>query len=151
MRHSTVTALCALVFAAVGFSANAAAPYGLWMTANKRAIVEIAPCSDSACGRIVWMANAFEDDGSPKRDMNNPDESLRSQPLCGITLVGDLMPREREAELYGFIYNPRDGKKYSARVSSLADDKIEMRGFLGLEIFGKSETWTRVAHRPSGC
>lgn len=151
MRYPTVTALCALFFMVIGLNANAAAPYGLWLTANKRAIVEIAPCSDSACGRIVWMANAYEDDGSPKRDRNNPNEALRDQPLCGITLVGDLMPRDRRAELYGFVYNPRNGKKYSARVSALDEDKIEMRGFLGLEAFGKSETWTRVTNRSTGC
>ncbi|MBY8977008.1 DUF2147 domain-containing protein [Rhodobacteraceae bacterium NNCM2] len=151
MKKTTVTAAIAFILLAATAHAKGPAPYGMWLTENKRAIVEIAPCSENACGRIVWMANAYEADGTPKRDVNNPDKTLRTQPLCGLTLVGDLTPDEKNAEMFGYIYNPRDGKKYDARISSLAPDKIEMRGYLGLVAFGKSETWTRVNNPPRTC
>lgn len=126
-------------------------PYGMWLTQNNRAIIKITPCSDRTCGHIVWMANPLEEDGSPKRDVNNPDEALRDRPLCGLTLIGDLIPEDSGGGLTGFVYNPKNGKKYGAQVSSLSNDALEMRGYVGLSVFGKSQTWTRVDDDRNGC
>ncbi|MEM7668498.1 MAG: DUF2147 domain-containing protein [Pseudomonadota bacterium] len=151
MRLAVLTTVFCLVASSVPGKISPEIPYGLWLTENQRAIIEIAPCQGRTCGRIVWMANPYETDGTPKRDVNNPDTGLRDRPLCGLTLIGDLIPDTAGESLTGFVYNPRNGKKYGALVSSLSDDMLEMRGFVGLSIFGKSQTWKRVMDRRNGC
>ncbi|MEM8790618.1 MAG: DUF2147 domain-containing protein [Pseudomonadota bacterium] len=126
-------------------------PHGLWLTENTRAIVQIAPCDDRTCGRIVWMENPVDGSGKPKLDVHNKDAILRDRPLCGLTLIGDLIPEPDDGAYFGFVYNPRNGKKYTARVTALAEDKLEMRGFLGLVALGKSQIWTRVQNDRGGC
>ncbi|MEM6933803.1 MAG: DUF2147 domain-containing protein [Pseudomonadota bacterium] len=151
MRLVIFSTMFCLIASYVPGKATPEIPYGLWLTENQRAIIEIAPCEVRTCGRIVWMANPHEPDGSPKRDVNNPDTGLRDRPLCGLTLIGDLVPDTDGESLTGFVYNPRNGKKYGALVSSLSPDMIEMRGYVGLAIFGQSQTWKRVTDRRNGC
>ena len=149
MRH-TIAAIVVLL-TANEVAAVDVMPHGLWLTENTRAIVEIAPCDDRTCGKIVWMANPLDDTGEPKRDVNNKDAFLRGRTLCGLTLIGDLVPEPGDEAYFGFVYNPRNGQKYTARVTSLSKDKLEMRGFVGFSLLGKSQIWTRVQDKRGGC
>lgn len=150
MRAATTGILIA-TFVAGTSSAMESMPHGLWLTENTRAIIEIAPCEGRTCGRIVWMASPIDESGQPKRDVNNKDEFLRDRTLCGLTLIGDLVAEPDDDAYFGFVYNPRNGRKYTARVTALSHDTLEMRGFLGISAFGKSQTWTRVADDRGGC
>jgi uncharacterized protein (DUF2147 family) len=45
----------------------------------------------------------------------------------------------------GTILDPETGKVYSASMRLSADGtQLNVRGFVGLSIFGRSQTWTRV-------
>lgn len=125
--------------------------YGLWLTENARAIVEIGPCEQKVCGRIVWMDEPYLEDGSPKTDQNNPDEALRERTICGIPLVGDFEREEAGSWRGGYVYNPRDGKTYDAEIRTVDQDRLSMRGFVLVPAFGQSQTWTRVHDTRGGC
>lgn len=151
MRKSAFISALALSLSAVPALALSDPAFGLWLTEDARAIIEIAPCSEKACGRIVWMDEPFHDDGSPKTDANNPDEALQTRTICGIPLVGDFVREEPGSWSGGFVYNPKDGKKYEARITTLSKDQLEMRGFVLVPAFGQSQTWTRVESMRGGC
>ena len=74
---------------------------------------------------------------------------MRTRPLCGLTLLGGLKgaPRERD----GWIYNPRDGETYSVNVKPLSGGQLKVHGYLGFEIFGSSQIWTKVNGDRGGC
>ena len=44
----------------------------------------------------------------------------------------------------GTIYDPRDGKTYKCRMTLKKDGTLEVRGYLGLALFGKTVVWTRI-------
>ena len=118
--------------------------FGYWETQNRRAIVEIAPCGAEACGRLVWIAEPVDDRGAVKRDADG-------RPLCGIGLVSGLRRAEPGRWEDGEIYNPRDGRTYSARVEARDTRRLEVRGYAGIQLFGKSQIWTRAAGDRGGC
>lgn len=117
--------------------------FGRWLVEDGRAVIELEPCGSRACGRLVWMQNPREADGSPKRDVNNPDVSERMRPLCGIRLVTGLEPAGGGAWKGGKIYSARDGRTYGFEVQPDGPGRLAARGFVGISLLGKSQAWVR--------
>ena len=63
---------------------------GKWKLEDGTAIVEVYKSGDAFNGKIVWLANPTEADGSPAVDSNNPDKSLRSRKLIGLNMLSGL-------------------------------------------------------------
>jgi len=116
---------------------------GIWLNHEKDAHVKIYKCGDEYCGKIVWMKEP-EEFGAPKKDKNNPEDSLKSRPVKGLDiLVGFNFDNNKKWE-DGTIYNPRDGKTYSCYLKILDDGQLKVRGFVGISIIGKTNYWTRI-------
>lgn len=146
---TSLVLLAALHAGSVGASGDPV--FGFWLVENQRAIVEIVPCGAQACGNIVWLQVPLDDEGRPKIDRNNPDEKLRGQKLCGIELIRKFRDAGSGAWSGGSIYSPRDGQTYSASMKLRGDDALELRGYLLLPLFGKTQVWTREAGDRGGC
>lgn len=125
--------------------------FGYWLVENRRAIVELHGCGVELCGRIAWLAEPFNPDGSAKTDLNNPDPAMRTQTLCGLALIRNLSAKRPGVWDGGEIYNAKDGSTYSVRVMADSDNRLEVRGFLGISLLGKSQSWTRVDDDRGGC
>lgn len=153
MRRGVLVAFVA--FLATAFDAGAERPsdgaHGYWLTENRKAIVQIAPCGADTCGRMVWVENPLDKTGRPKRDDKNADTGKRARPICGLELVGGLMKTEDGTWRNGWLYNPRNGATYSAEIRTLSPSELEVRGYLGVSVLGKSQVWTRVGDDRGGC
>ena len=145
----TRTALLLLAAAALLLTAGPVAaqdgdldPTGLWLTAAESAVVEIERCDDELCGRVYWL----EDDAA-LYDEENPDRDLRDRPLCGLPILwGFEQNPDRPGEWRdGQVYAADDGNTYSARIRVQDAGELELRGYRGIALFGRSESWTRVS------
>jgi len=127
---------------------------GPWLTGKKGAVIDIYRCGDGnkkLCGRIAWLRKPYHQDGSLKRDPENPDESLRKRPLCGIEVFTGLTRTDADTWARGRVYNPEDGHRYHAYLDFNGDGTLHIRGYIGIPLFGKSETWTRPEGIDIGC
>ncbi|TVP60586.1 MAG: DUF2147 domain-containing protein [Gemmatimonadales bacterium] len=126
----------------VAAPASAQDPTGLWLTAAETAVIEIDRCDDELCGWIYWL-----EEGGMRYDEENPDEELRDRPLCGLPILYDFTQNpNRETEWRdGRVYAADDGNTYSGRIRVQSTDELELRGYRGIALFGRSETWTRVS------
>nr|MBI1231483.1 DUF2147 domain-containing protein [Cytophagales bacterium] len=115
---------------------------GKWYTQDKDAQVEIFKERGGYHGKMVWLKEPVEN-GKPKLDKNNPDESKRGRPILGMRLLLDFV-HEGDAWEGGKIYDPRSGKSYSGTIKLLDDGKMEVRGYVGFAALGKSVVWSRV-------
>jgi uncharacterized protein (DUF2147 family) len=68
----------------------------------------------------------------------------KNQPTLGLTLIKGMQRKGRNYE-NGTIMDPRDGSVYSARMELSADgQKLMVRGYLGIDLFGQSQIWRRL-------
>lgn len=139
--------IIALAFSALAFTAQAqnASPVGKWQTEGGRSHVEIAPCNqDKLCGRIVWLKEPNDEGGQPKKDKNNEKAELRERGLVGLNMLEGFVRAGEGEWTGGKIYNPEDGKTYNANMTLQDANTLRVRGYVGVPLFGKSQTWTRV-------
>lgn len=112
---------------------------GLWLTENGRAVVELAPCGNSLCGALHWLHPEAR-----QYDYKNSNAELRTTPLCGLKILWGFQPDGPVAWKDGTIYKADDGDIYNAQLSLRDDGKLHLRGYVGVPMFGKTQTWTRV-------
>ena len=78
MKYRSIIALFGLLSSVQPGSAQLAqGALGVWADEDGQSNIEIAPCGDDLCGRIVWLKEPFDASGKAQTDINNPDPSLR--------------------------------------------------------------------------
>lgn len=129
--------LAMLMMAASATAAPTSDPQGQWQTARGGGVVQIAPCGDSLCGRIVGL------DLSPSEAMPK-DAHGRSQ--CGLTIISGETPAGHGTWL-GKLTDPRDGSTYRARLSVDPSGELRLHVFIGIPALGATQIWHRFTGR----
>lgn len=119
-------------------------PGGLWLTQNERSAIQVEVDKDGTLvGYIAWIV-----DGGMQFDEKNPDKRLRSRPMCGLEIMKGLTQQENKNEWEaGKIYKADDGDIYNANAEMISNDEMQVRGYLALTLFGKTQTWKRVSSK----
>ena len=133
-----------VIFAMIPFIASYAQDVvGKWKLEDGSAIVEVYREGDSFNGKIVWLQNPTESDGSPAKDGNNPDKSLRSRQLIGLNMLRGLKKTGNEYS-GGSIYDPGNGKTYNCSMK-VEGNVLKVRGSLDKKgLLGRTMDWFRV-------
>lgn len=144
MRFGTIVILLLL---GVALRAEAQAPQpqqllGRWLSETKRGVIDIYPCGEEICGKLVWMIEPIRH-GAPAIDDKNPDPKLQQRPLCGLTMLGGFRNTEPQRWTGGWIYDPDSGKTYHATMFLESAGVLKLRGYVGIPLFGETQTWTR--------
>jgi uncharacterized protein (DUF2147 family) len=137
-------AVLSLFVAAAPALAQSPGAVGLWLVAKKDGAVEVYPCGAQLCGRLVWLKEPLDTEGSPKRDHRNDDERLKSRPICGLELMTGFTQESPTEWTGGRIYSPDDGNTYRAQMKLDGPDRLSLRGYVGIPLLGRSEIWTRL-------
>lgn len=115
---------------------------GKWKLEDGTAIVEVYKSGDSFNGKIVWLKNPTEADGTPVKDDNNPDKNLRSREVLGLNMLSDLKKNGSEYT-GGKIYDPGNGKTYNCSMK-VEGDVLKVRGSLDKKgLLGRTMDWFR--------
>jgi uncharacterized protein (DUF2147 family) len=130
--------LCSAFLPAAGLSAASAAdPTGDWRVADGVANIRVAQCNGSMWGVVAWEKTPGG------RDTNNPDVSKQSRPTLGMPILIDMKKKAGLNQWEGEVYNAKDGQSYSATITPVGDDQLEIKGCV-LGFLCGGETWTRV-------
>ena len=125
-------------------AAQSPTPVGIWLHSNKRIRIEIAPCGDRLCAKIVWFQWPNDARGLPLVDLKNADPALRARPLLGLTVLYGLRRTGKNTWEDGKIYNPDDGVNYEASMTIGGNGNLRIRAYVLIPLFGHTLIWTRV-------
>ena len=119
---------------------------GTWLVGTKTAHVKIFKTGNYYYGKLVWMKNPNDEKGNPRRDIRNPEESERNRTLLNLLLLKGFEYDEDHHWDNGTIYDPKSGKTYDCKIwfENGDTDVLKLRGFLGVSMLGRTDTWTRV-------
>lgn len=118
---------------------------GVWEPSNGKARVKIEKIGPKYYGKIVWLKEPVDPKtNQPKTDKNNPDESLRSVPLKGYRLLKDFSYSGNNSWSEGTIYDPENGSTYSCTISMKDANTLDIRGYIGISTFGRTDVWKRL-------
>lgn len=150
LRSIALAALFLLLAAGGARAAGADDILGLWYNQEKDAKIEVFKCGEKYCGRIAWMKYpdypADSKDGTPgtpKLDHNNPDSELKKKPRLGLEVVKHMVWTGENKWEEGTVYDPNNGKTYSAKFTLVDPENLDLRGFIGFSLFGRTSHWTR--------
>lgn len=97
-------------------------------------------------GRIFWVKNPTFKDGSPKRDIMNPDPAKRNTPGDQIPLIFHFRYDAKKNQwVDGEIYDPVHGKTYKCKMWFENDKTLRVRGYIGVPALGRTMTWKKLS------
>ena len=114
---------------------------GTWLSGDGDGWIDVSVTAAGLSGVIVGSPNA--DDGRPDTDENNPDPALRNRPLIGLQLFEGFDYAGKGRWSRGTIYDPNSGKTYRCIVTYVDEVTLKVRGYIGVSLLGRTETWTR--------
>ena len=120
--------------------ANPDAILGIWFNEEKDAKIKVYKENGKYFGKIVWHKTG--DDISPY-DEKNPDPELRTRKKVGLIILTDFEFDDGQWE-DGEIYDPKSGKTYSCVIKLQKDGGLNVRGYIGISLIGRTTHWTKA-------
>ena len=117
---------------------------GVWATEEEKSHVEIYTCGEQLCGRIIWLKEPLNEQGTEKLDINNQDPAMNDRPIVGLEIMTGFVESGEGKWKKGHIYDPENGKLYKAKMEPKDPDTLKVRGFIGISLLGRTAIWTRV-------
>jgi uncharacterized protein (DUF2147 family) len=147
MRSIIIRVASGLALAAIAGLALAATPVGVWKTIDdetgkERSIVRISEVNGEVQGVVEQLFDFPGDD--PKHLCDKCKGERKDKPIVGMTIIWGLKQNGKEWS-GGEILDPKKGKIYRCKLTPSEDGRqLNVRGFIGVSLIGRTQTWHRV-------
>ncbi len=145
MKKTLITAFLSL---AVGAAWAQATPVGLWKTIDdktksERALVRISESGGVFTGRIEKLLAA---DAKQDGTCDKCEDDRKDKPIVGMEIVRGVKKADSDNTWDGgTILDANEGKIYKVRMQPAdSGKKLEVRGYVGMPMLGRTQTWIRV-------
>ena len=133
--------------AAAGSVLAQATPVGLWKTIDddgktEKSLVRISESGGVLSGKIEKIAEANKQDSKCEKCT----DERKDKPVLGMVIIRNAKADAgKEHWEGGDILDPNNGKVYKLRLKPIeGGKKLEVRGFIGMALLGRTQTWVRV-------
>jgi uncharacterized protein (DUF2147 family) len=119
---------------------------GNWKNGEGTGIIQIyKTTSGHYAGKLIWLKEPIDPEtGKPKLDKRNPDKTKRTTPTLGLVNMRNFsFDKEDKNWIDGKIYDPKKGKEYSCKIKMTDKNTIDVRGYVGISLIGRTDTWKR--------
>ena len=133
-----------LVAVAGIFSVSAQSVTGKWKTIDDetgqaKSIVEVYEQNGKIYGKVVEILNPAKKDSKCTKCKG----ADKDKPINGLVIIKGLT-KDGNEWTDGDILDPQKGKLYSCTIKLDGKDKLSVRGYVGISMLGRSQTWHRV-------
>jgi uncharacterized protein (DUF2147 family) len=124
----------------------AQSPAGLWKTVDdatgkEKSLVRIVESGGVFTGKVE---KTLDPTAKPDQKCDECTDSRKGQPIIGMVIIRNVKKGESHWE-GGDILDPNNGKIYRVRLTPSTDNKkLEVRGYVGTPMLGRTQTWQRV-------
>ena len=140
---ATAALLCAPVIALAQ-----ATPVGLWKTIDdetkqEKSLVRITDAGGVLTGKIEKLLDPAKQDSK----CDKCTDERKDQPVQGMTIIRGVKQDPDDKNLWGGgeILDPNNGKVYKVRIKPVdGGKKLEVRGYVGAPLLGRTQTWLRA-------
>ena len=136
-----------LTVALSGLAAAQNTPVGLWKsiddeTKTEKSLVRITEAAGTLTGKIEKLMDPTKQDAK----CDKCSDARKDQPVLGMTIItGVRAGSDKTLWEGGEILDPNNGKTYKVRIKPIdGGKKLEVRGFIGAPMLGRTQTWIRV-------
>lgn len=149
MRTTFKTLMLALPLSLAAFVAQAAdtSPVGRWQTIDDetgkpKSIVQIEQAGNGTLsGKVIEI---LQSNKGPNPLCDKCDGAQKGKPIKGMTILWGLKPDGTAVWSGGSVLDPAKGKTYKAKLTlSDGGKKLQMRGYIGIEVLGRTQIWIR--------
>ena len=149
MTRSVIRAALALAAVlSVGMAAAQMTPVGSWhsfddKTGELKSLIQISESNGVLSGRIDKLLRKEADQ---KAVCDKCTDDRKDKPLLGLEIIRGAKKAEgKDVWEDGNIVDPDNGTVYKLRMTPIeGGKKLEVRGFVGFALLGRTQTWIRV-------
>ena len=118
---------------------------GEWWTPNNEGRIIFFKSGTTYSGKVSWFKVPNDPEtGKPKLDKHNPNPALRKRPVMGLVLFYNFEYNESKGKyIDGKLYDSNTGNTYSCWIKLIDKNTLELHGFIGFSLIGKSVYFTR--------
>lgn len=111
------------------------------VSGKPRALIRITESGGMLLGRIEKVFPGPQEDSNPR--CTKCEGTNKDAPVVGLEILSGLS-REGGEYVGGQILDPDNGKVYRSKLR-LSDNgrKLDVRGYIGVPMLGRSQTWLR--------
>ncbi|MBL0718784.1 DUF2147 domain-containing protein [Piscinibacter sp. Jin2] len=146
MIRPLMASLALLAFS--GLAAAQSTPVGLWKsiddkTGKERSLVRLAETGGLLVGRIE---KRLDPTAKPDAVCGKCSDDRKDKPMDGLEIIrGVQAAGDGKVWTGGQILDPEEGKTYQVKLTPVeGGSKLEVRGFIGFSLLGRTQTWLRV-------
>ncbi|MGD0681695.1 MAG: DUF2147 domain-containing protein [Terracidiphilus sp.] len=94
-------------------------------------------------GQLLGKVTKVRPGRTPQDLCDKCSGEYKNQLILGMVIIRNFHP-EGEDWVGGTVVDPENGKEYKGKIWSEGNDKLHMRGYIGISLLGRTEVWTRI-------
>tara|TARA_B110000902_G_scaffold263883_1_gene343988 strand:+ start:233 stop:658 length:426 start_codon:yes stop_codon:yes gene_type:complete len=129
---------------ALSITINAQTIFGKWNSTNEEtgnidSIIEVYEKDGKAFAKVIEIK------GSARKNAvcEKCEDENKNKPILGLNILTGL-EKNKDEWSGGNILDPRNGKIYNCYIKLIKPNKLKIRGYIGLALFGKTAYWERA-------
>lgn len=133
-----------LILITLSFSLNAQTIFGKWHSTNEDtgkvdSVIEVYEKNGKAYAKVVEVMNP-DRKGAVCTECEGEN---KNKPILGLNILTGL---EKDGDEWsgGEILDPRNGKVYKCYIKLVKPNKLKLRGYIGVSLFGKTAYWEKA-------
>ena len=140
--------LCLVAFTTIAATAQST-PIGIWKTIDdetgqEKSLVRITDTSGTFSGTVE---KSLVNDPKSSKVCDLCTDDRKGQVIVGMEIIRGVTRNVKDDGLWdgGEILDPQKGKTYRVRLTPKEGGaKLEVRGYVGMPLLGRTQTWIRV-------